>query len=402
MHNLGTVIGFEFLRTVRKRTFWIGALAFPVLIIVIGAISYLSNIAAEEADEAAQIRGFELVVHDASGLVTPEALDAFGARLVEGRQAGIDLVLSGAVDGFAFYPADLINDPVEVFGQDLSIGQNGRYEYAAREILHISLLAEVASEERRALLDRGFGTTLTTYVDGVEAEGFRAMVAPGLFLVLFFIIIILLGNQMLNSVTEEKENRVIEMMLTTITARAMIVGKIVSIGLLGLVQIVVIAVPVVLALVLFGDTLDINLNLFELVFDPVRIAVGAILLLLSFMFVTGILVTVSAAMPTAKEAGSFLGFAIFANFVPFYAVWPIITDPDQIIVQIFTYVPLTSPVTLLLRNTVDNISPAELSVAMAILATAAVVSLWGAIRAFKRGTLQYTRRLSIRELFGRT
>ncbi len=401
MHNLGTVISFEFLRTVRKRTFWIGALAFPILIIVIGAISYLSNVAAEEADDAAQTDTFELVILDESGIVTAEAMAAFGAQTVESRQAGIDLVLAGAIDGFAFYPADLLNDPIEVFGQELSIGENGRYEYAAREILNISLLSEVTSEQRRALLDQGFDTTLETYVDGVEAEGFRAMVAPGLFLILFFIIVVLLGNQMLNSVTEEKENRVIEMMLTTITARAMIVGKIISLGLLGLVQIVVIAVPVVLALVLFGDTLNINLDLSELVFDPVRIVVGAILLVLSFLVVTGILVTVSAAMPTAKEAGSFLGFAIFANFVPFYAIWPIITDPGQIIVQVFTYVPLTSPVTLLLRNTVGNLTTVELVIGMAILAVAAVVSLWSAIRAFRRGTLQYNRRLSLKELFGR-
>ncbi len=401
MHNLGTVISFEFLRTVRKRTFWIGALAFPILIIVIGAISYLSNVAAEEADDAAQTDTFELVILDESGIVTAEAMAAFGAQTVESRQAGIDLVLAGAIDGFAFYPADLLNDPIEVFGQELSIGENGRYEYAAREILNISLLSEVTSEQRRALLDQGFDTTLETYVDGVEAEGFRAMVAPGLFLILFFIIVVLLGNQMLNSVTEEKENRVIEMMLTTITARAMIVGKIISLGLLGLVQIVVIAVPVVLALVLFGDTLNINLDLSELVFDPVRILVGAILLVLSFLVVTGILVTVSAAMPTAKEAGSFLGFAIFANFVPFYAIWPIITDPGQIIVQVFTYVPLTSPVTLLLRNTVGNLTTVELVIGMAILAVAAVVSLWSAIRAFRRGTLQYNRRLSLKELFGR-
>lgn len=401
MHNLGTVIGFEFLRTVRKRTFWIGALAFPILIIVIGAISYLSNVAADEADDAAQTDAFELVIFDESGIVTTEAMATFGARTVDSRQEGINLVLTGTVDGFAFYPADLLNDPIEVFGQDLSIGDNGRYEYAAREILNISLLSGVTSEQRRALLDEGFDTTVETYVDGVEAEGFRAMVAPGLFLVLFFIIVILLGNQMLNSVTEEKENRVIEMMLTTITARAMIVGKIISLGLLGLVQIVVIAVPVVLALVLFGDTLDINLDLSELVFDPVRILVGAILLVLSFMVVTGILVTMSAAMPTAKEAGSFLGFAIFANFVPFYALWPIITDPGQVIVQIFTYVPLTSPVTLLLRNTVGNLTTVELVIGMAILALAAVLSLWSAIRAFKRGTLQYNRRLSLKELFGR-
>jgi len=401
MHNLNTVISFELVRTLRKRSFWIGALAFPILIIVIGAISYLSNTAADEQSQVDIGAEFNFAVYDASGILAPEVIEALGATTVDSREEGVERVLNGEIDGFAFYPADLVNEPVEVFGQEISIGENDRYETAARLILDASLVSEVTSPERRALLELGFETDLTTYTDGVEAVGWRDMIAPGFFLVLFFIIVILLGNQMLNSVTEEKENRVIEMILATISARTMIIGKIISIGLLGLVQIVVIAVPVILAIVLFGDNLGIDFNLSELVFDPLRILIGAVLLVLAFMVVTGILVTISAAMPTAKEAGSFLGFAIFANFVPFYAVWPIITDPDQVIVQVFTYFPLTSPVTLMLRNAVDNLSAAELLIGLGILAATATLGLALATRAFQRGTLQYDRRLSIRELFGR-
>lgn len=210
------------------------------------------------------------------------------------------------------------------------------------------------------------------------------------------------GFQMLNSVTEEKENRVIEMILATITARALIIGKIISLALLGLVQVLLIAVPVVVVLIVFSGPLDIDIDLGELVFDPLRIAIGALLLVLSHLVVTGILVTVSAAMPTAKEAGSYLGFAIFAAFVPFYAIWPIITDPGQIIVQVFTYFPLTSPVTMLIRNAVGNLTALELIVGIAVLAVSAAFALMSAIRAFRRGTLQYSRRLSLREMFGRT
>lgn len=402
MHNVGIVIGFEFGRTIRRRSFWLAALAFPILIVVIGAISYFSNIAADREIDAAETEGIVFVVNDASGLVTDEALEAFGAGTVDSREEGIDQVVSGAVDAFVFYPADPLADPIEVYGQELSIADNGRYEFLAREILDISLVSEISSPERRALLDQGFSTSLTTYEEGVEAVGWRGMIAPGLFLVLFFILLVLLGNQMLNSVTEEKENRVIEMLLATVTARALIVGKIISLALLGLIQVALILVPVAAALILFGDVLEISLDLSELVLDPVRIAVGAVLLVLSYMVVTGVLVTVSAAMPTAKEAGSFLGFAIFATVIPFYAIWPIITDPGQIIVQVFTYFPLTSPVTMLMRNAVGNLGTMELILGIAILTASAALALASAIRAFRRGTLQYERRLSVKELFGRS
>lgn len=402
MHNLGIIISFEFGRTIRKRSFWIAALAFPILIIGIAAISYFSNVAADDSFAPGDADGLTLVVNDQSGIITQEALDAFGASAVDSREAGIDLVIAGEIDGFAYYPADLLNQPIEIYGQDISITDNGRYDFIARQMLDISLVAEVTSPERRALLGQDVVATMTTYADGVEAVGWREMVAPGFFLVLFFILLILLGNQMLNSVTEEKENRVIEMILATITARSLIIGKIISLALLGLIQVLLIAIPVVVVLVVFGDTLGIDIDLSNLVFDPLRIAVGAILLVLSYLVVTGILVTVSAAMPTAKEAGSFLGFAIFAAFVPFYAIWPIISDPGQIIVQVFTYFPLTSPVTMLMRNAVGNLSTLELVLGVTVLGVSAALALVSAIRAFRRGTLQYERRLSLLELFGRS
>jgi len=401
MHNLRTVIDFEFFRTLKKRSFWLSVLAFPVLIVLIGLISYVSNSAANDAGDVASAQSFTLVVLDESGLVSDEALRQFGAGTAASREAGIEQVRSGQIEGFIYYPPDPATAPVEVYGQDQGITGNGRYEAAAEQMLTQSVLASVPTDEQRAILRDGVNTDVQTFENGEPAAGFYGMIAPGLFLILFYILIILLGSQMLNSTTEEKENRVIEMMLTTIRARSIIVGKIIALLLLGIVQIVAILVPILIASVVFGDVINIpDFDFSAIVFDPGRIIAGAALFALSFLMFTGVLVTISSSVPTAKEAGSFFGFSMFAIFAPLYAVAAIISDPGQVIVKVFSFVPLTAPVTLMLRNAAGNLGGFELALGLVILAASAVLALGAAVRAFRRGTLMYDRRLTFKEIVG--
>ena len=79
-------------------------------------------------------------------------------------------------------------------------------------------------------------STSTIYRDGEIHNPIQEMILPGVFLVLFYFLISFFGNQMLTSTTEEKENRVIEMILTTIEARTLIVGKIISLIILAFIQ----------------------------------------------------------------------------------------------------------------------------------------------------------------------
>ena len=65
------------------------------------------------------------------------------------------------------------------------------------------------------------------------------------------------GNQMLNSTIEEKENRVIEMILTTIEARTLIIGKIISLIVLAFIQIIAILIPIVALYLTMREKLEL-------------------------------------------------------------------------------------------------------------------------------------------------
>ena len=228
------------------------------------------------------------------------------------------------------------------------------------------------------------------------------MILPGLFLVLFYFLISFFGNQMLTSTTEEKENRVIEMILTTVHARTLIIGKIISLIVLAFIQGLLVILPVLVAYLFFKDQLQLpDVDLSHIAVDPVRIGIGFLAFAASFLFFTGMLVAIGAAVPTAKEAGSFFATIMILLFAPLYAASMLVSTPDALPSKIITYFPLTSPIPLMLRNAIGNLSATDAAISISILAVCAAIAIMMGVRLFRFGALEYSRKLSLREIFTR-
>lgn len=402
MHNLGTVFRFEIIRTLKKKSFWIMSLAFPIIIAAVFAIIFFSNQATQKATEITQKQHFSIAITDKSGIIAPALLTSVHAQTIAAKQAGIEQVKAGKVDAYFYYPADVNRHRVEVYAKDVGLFANSRYQAVAEALLDQSVASRVGSEAT-AILQHKISFTATTYKNGQPFNGFKQLVAPGIFLVLFYILITMFGNQMLTSTTEEKENRVIEMILTTIKARTLIIGKILSLIVLAFIQIVIILIPVLILYILIGDKLSLpNFDLSNIPLDPVRITIGAVIFFLSFLLFTGLLVAIGAAVPTAKEASGFFGIVMVLIFGPLYAVSLFISAPDSPLVTFLTFFPFTSPIPLLLRNAVGNLTIPEALLAIVILALCASSVMALAIRLFRYGALEYSKRMSFKSMFGTT
>lgn len=363
---------------------------------------YFSNTSAEQSQQAREQESFSLIVLDESGYIQNDQLEAVGAQSVESKEQGVAAVQNADVDAFFYYPANPTVEKIEVYNKDDGLFENFKYPTIATNLLTSGAAEEVGSSELLQIAKgEDIETNQVTYSEGVEVRSFEQLVLPGIFLAVFFFIIIFLSGQMLTSTTEEKENRVIEMILTTVRPRALIIGKVIAILGLGLVQALVLTAPLIIGAIFFRDMIqlpNIDMNaIFDV--DPWRIFFGAAFLISGIIFFTGLLVAISAAVPTAKDANNFLGFTMLAMFVPFYAAMSILTDPEQIIVQIFSYFPLTAPTTLLLRNAVGNLSYLEAAIGLGILIIFGIAAITIAARIFRSGTLQYSRMLSFREIF---
>ena len=232
MHNLGTVFKFETIRVLKKPTFWLMALGFPLMIAVLYGIMFWSQNTTIQASKELDKQEFSLEITDDSKLISSELLAAVKAKPAQSKESGINDVKNNKVDAYIYFPKDISQQKVEVYGKDVGLFQNGKYGAVAQSLLSKSVTNNISPAEV-TILQSKVQLSSTTYLDGKEHGGINEMIAPGMFLVILFMLISFFGNQMLTSTTEEKENRTVEMLLTTVKTDTLITGKILSLMVLA-------------------------------------------------------------------------------------------------------------------------------------------------------------------------
>ncbi len=401
-HNLRTVVQFEFIRTIKKRRFWIATLAIPVLLGIVFGLVFASSSSTQSRSEAQKNQTLPFTYTDASGLVDPKLATAMGGAPEQDPGTAVERVKEGKLNAWFSFPASLKAEPVRVYGADQGIFKNGTYDAVAKQLMVLSAQEKVGSAELTAAVQGNFSTESQTFKDGQVSGGLETVVPPLLFLVLFYVVIILLANQMLASTLEEKENRVTEMILTTLNPTTLVVGKVISLFLVGAVQALVFASPMLLGYVFFREQLALpDFDLSHLQFQFLPMLVGALLFVGGFILFTGVLVGIGAVMPTAKDASAVFAPVMIMMFIPFYIVSMVVSDPGSLIVQIFTYFPFTAPITAMLRNAFGSLSGVSAAIVIAELFVFGILALRVAVHLFRYGSIEYSRKLSLRAAFAK-
>jgi ABC-2 type transport system permease protein len=399
-HNLGTVVSFEVTRTLTKRRFWISTLIVPVIIGIVVALVAGSSSSTDSIVSSQKNARFTFSYTDASGVIDPAVVSAVGGKKAADAGAAIAAVKKGTLDAFFAYPADPAKQATKVYGVDKGIFDNGKYASVATQILTASAEAKVGDTRLTTLVKGNAPVDAVAYgAGGRVSGGIGSVIPPLLFLAIFYVVILMLGNQMLTSTLEEKENRVTEMILTTLNPTTLIIGKVMSLFIVGLVQMIVFALPVVIGYLFFRSSLNLPaFDLATLQIDPFQMLVGALLLIGGFTLFTGTLVAVGAIMPTAKEAGQIFGVMMALIFVPFYAVTLIVSDPGSLIVQLFTWFPYSAPVTAMLRNGFGSLSTPEAIGVIVEQFLLGIIVLQIAVRLFRYGSIEYSKKVSLRTI----
>src|SRR5690606_11712749 len=245
MHNLSTVFWFEVIRTMKKKTFWIMSLSFPLMIAAVFGIIIASNVATEDALEKITEESFSIAITDEATVINKDLATQLKVTYIDSKKEGIDMVRSESIDAYFYYPDNIAEQPVEVYAKEEGLFNNSKYGVVAEQLLQQSVVTSV-SEQEASVLRGNVSFDQTMYQQGEEYDGIKQLIAPGIFLVLFYLLIAFFGNQMLTSTTEEKENRVIEMIMTAVEARTLIIGKILSLVVLGFLQGLIVIVPVLI------------------------------------------------------------------------------------------------------------------------------------------------------------
>lgn len=385
-------------------------LAIPILIGAALGLSYLGNKSSEaRIDELAKdLKNVAII--DQSGLIRSEVVTGSGLKLSDPSDLSDvrESVRAGYTEALIVYPANLVEKrSYDIYLSSSDLTKSSSVSSLGSSLIKTSIFLPLGSNQLIALAEEGADSRLTMYEDGAESAGFNAYIIPGLFVVLFYIIFAFSVSYMLSSISEEKENRSMEMVLTYVRGRSLIVGKLLAVVLVTLTQVSFFALLSVIGYFItqqLGSAISLpaGIDLNNLVFDPAAILFGASFLVVGFLMFAGFMIIAAAAAPSSKEANNFSAVFFVGAFIPFYFIMMILTDPENPVVRFLTFFPLTSPVVTLLRNTVGSMGLIESTLALITMIVFMVLVLMTAVRAFSLGALEFSSRLKLSSFFKKT
>ena len=138
-HNLGTVILFEFKRTVLKPKFWVISLSVPVLIALVVSLVTISGQTTADRAESQDKQPITFTYTDASGLIDASVAQAAGGTRVSDAAAAQAAVVAGTSDCHIDFPKDPLSQPIDVRGKDLGLFDSSRYSAVARSVFSRSV-----------------------------------------------------------------------------------------------------------------------------------------------------------------------------------------------------------------------------------------------------------------------
>ena len=230
--------------------------------------------------------------------------------------------------------------------------------------------------------------------DEVRGEDIMARAIPGAFGGIILLSIIFSGMYIFQSASQEKKDKIAEIILSSVTPGELMQGKIIGYFVLGMIQSIVF---LGFAISIASWKLDIPIIKYLLVPEVILYVFIAIL---GYLLFAALFVGVGATMADITSAGNFQGLVMMLPFLPFIFIGPVTSDPSGLIAKIGTYIPFSAPGVLLLRLSLLETWPwMEIIIALAIL----LISIWFSMKLagkiFKTGILMYGKNATPKEIW---
>ena len=382
MSKLSTVVKFEFIRQVKKPSFWATVLLIPLMVVGIFMISMLSSGSQTPTiDENTKI-----AITDEAGILPP------GSSYIatDSREHGIELIKDGTADLYFYIPADFesnkkvdfyhISEGLDIFNRDgeiIKIFLKNAVSSKFPDLDVVALTGDFAVVDNKLMKN------------GEPSNALGKAIVPIAILVMYFFFVTLFGGRLLMTVVEERENRISEMILTTVSPRHLIVGKILSMMLLGVIQILSLVLPVAVVIIIYRDNPMVADILGSIELNPVGIISNLALLLFSVFLATGFLTYIGAITPTAKDASQFIGPVIIGVVFPLYFMQSFLASEPSLFVQFLTYFPLSAPTALMLRSAFGTLSPLELAIGLVEIAVLSAIVIRFTVATFQKNAINF-------------
>ncbi|MCL4256605.1 MAG: ABC transporter permease, partial [Anaerolineae bacterium] len=208
--------------------------------------------------------------------------------------------------------------------------------------------------------------------------------AVTIFAIIFVLALFGTNGYLMQTVIEEKETRLIEILLSSLTPLALLTGKILALGVLGLLQLVIYVGVLLIGMQLFGGDLSF--------LSAINLSAGTIIILviyfvLGYLFFAAAFGAVGAISTSITEGPALATVFILPAMLPFLISSTFAQDPNGGVAVFMSLFPITSPMAMVMRTSVTDVPVGELILSIGILTVTVVGMLWFAARLFRQHTL---------------
>lgn len=422
MHNVLMILRREYLQRVTKKSFWIGTLVFPVLMV---GFAFVPLILLQMGGD----KEIRLALVDGSGrLVEPLRAALSDAKLKSGEpKFRIDVEPVGeSIDATRKQLEPKVRNK-ELYGilvvhEDLQ--EESPADFYTLKVGDVRQVAELQGAVRRAVvtarldalqisLDEDARKKLMAPVslesfqvsqeggDTTKRDFGQAYFGTFAFVLVLYMSLLIYGIAMMRGILEEKSNRIMEVLLGAVTPNELMTGKILGIGLVGLTQIGLYAATAGALRVWIatrGGGGDDATNMFQ-IFTLGKLAFFLVFFLLGYFLFSSMFAAVGAVCNSEEEAQNLQAPLMMCLVIPMVCTIYFVGNPDSVPAVVASLIPIFTPMVMFMRIMV--LTPPWWQIALSILLTGGFVWLLfrGVAKIFRIGVLMYGKRPTIPEIW---
>lgn len=381
--DAGLVFQREFFSRLRSPMF-LGGLAFSLALIIGGVV--LSKVVEGESDVV--------------GVVGTQPADVVDSLPQRAEDAGFSTITVERFDSRADLEEALLDgsanigviDGNEIVVKTTETALVGFVSLVWKEARVQQLLTgdglDVAQQQQ---VGNAIGPLPVTELEPDPESGARQLVGT-ILVVLLFMTVQFTGGMMVSSVTEEKGNNIVELLLSSMSSKALLIGKLVANGLLGLIQVIILVGAGIVAVNVagLGDMPAIPSSL---------LLVALVWYIIGFAFFGTLIAAGASLAPSQEDAQSVLMPVFVLVLFGYLASVYIASSPDSAIGRLISLLPFVSPFVMPARFFSGDLPLWEHGVALAVAAASLVVVLNVGSRIYTRSVIHTDRKLGWREAF---
>lgn len=395
MKKFWMIFKHEYTRHVLRKRFIFAVLSVPLWILISIGAGILSILIANNPTPAGYVDQAGILAGVDLNAVTGDSLTPVKYQFFPNENEARAALDAKQIQAYFVLPADYretMQSRLYYFEEP-----NGSVQEQFADALRESLLKELDPRIARRIID---GTQLS--IEAVQEERSMAngewmKIAAPLVAGFFLIVSVFTSSgYLMQAVVEEKENRTMEILATSLSPMQIMGGKIIALICVGLTQVLVwISFPL-LTIVLARSYVPF-LNSFLI--DWKIIGIIGVTALPTFILVSSLMAAVGATVTESSEGQQVSTLITLPVMAPFMLVSVIMANPHGIISLILTFFPLTAGLTLLIRMAFATVPTWQVIVSASLLVLSAVGALWVAGRIFRIGMLRYGKRIGLKDLY---